>query len=486
MTSVDSLLGLAADTLADLQRIDELYAWEPHAFQRPPEGSWSTWFVMAGRGSGKTRAAAEYVHRRVRFTAADRRYTRHADPAEHVTLIAPTSAAARDVMVLGESGLQAVADRLAIRFRYKSSWGHVEWPDYGVKGILFSAEEPRSLRGPQSDLVWAEEVASWKDAYRGDVLDSTWNNMSMGLRIGRHPVCVATSTPKPLRLIVELVERARRGEGVAVTTGSTYDNRANLAASFFDQLTRHEGTRIGRQELHAELLVDAEGALWRRDWIERDRVLRGDWWEDWLEYYVADPEVLANVLGSARVVRQVAGGLAESPPGPLPDMAKMVVAVDPSVSTAASADETGVIVAGLGRDGRSYVFDDLSDTMPPSAWARQAIGAYQRWLADKVVAEKNNGGELVRMTLRQYDANVPVTLVWASRGKATRAEPVAALYDERKVSHVGSFPTLEDELCSWEPTLPWSPGRLDALVWALAELNDISPANKGSRQFYSQ
>lgn len=443
---------------------------------------------MAGRGSGKTRAAAEYVHRRVRFTAADRAYTKHHEPARYVTLIAPTAAATRDVMVLGESGLQHVADDLGIRFRYKSSWGHVEWPDLGVTAVLYSAEEARSLRGPQSDLTWAEEIASWRDAWRGDELDTTWNNMTMGLRLGQRPVCVVTGTPKPVLLVKQLVELSKdERNGVVITTGSTYDNEAHLAPTFFRSIVKHEGTRIGRQEIYAQLLEDVEGALWVRTWIEQHRVPLGPWWEDWLSYSAAPVEVIGNVLGRAKVVRRVSGQMHDRPPGPLPTMVKMAVGIDPSASSSKHADEAGVVVAGLGDDGHSYVFDDRSDVMGPLDWSSVGVAAYHEWIADKIVAEKNNGGDMVRITIAQQDPTVAVDLVWASRGKAVRAEPVATLYREGRVHHVGAHPALEDQLCSWVPGYAISPGRLDALVWVLSYLHDLSPARAGrNRQFYSQ
>lgn len=430
--------------------------WDPHPYQRPPEGDWTIWMIKAGRGAGKTRAAAEYVHRRVRANKADRLYTRHPDPARHVGLVAQTSSDARRVMIQGESGLEAVAEKLKIRFRYRASYGDVEWPDYGVRANMFTSVEPNNLRGPQHDLLWGEEVAAWKDAWKGNALDTTFSNAMLGLRLGRRPVAVLTSTPKPHKLIQEIVKRWREGRGVVITEGSTFANRAHLAANFFDEvISSYKGTRLERQEIYGELIDDVEGALWTRNWIDEHRIIpEDDWWDDWLDYLHGDYQL----------------GPRETPAWPIPDLSELVVGLDPNASSDADADEAGIVVAGRGVDGRGYVFDDRSAVVGPLLWAQRAVDGFYDWNADLVVAEKNNGGEMVLVTIRVADPEVPVELVHASRGKQVRAQPIAELYKRGRVSHVGSHPLLEDQLCNWVPGLGESPGRLDAVVWALTRV----------------
>jgi phage terminase large subunit-like protein len=296
----------------------------------------------------------------------------------------------------------------------------------GAIATLFSSEEPERARGPQHDFMRCDELA----AYRYP--DELWAQLMLGLRIGKNPQCIVTTTPKPTRLIKSLV--AREGKDVVVTRGSTYDNRENLAAAFFATIaSRHEGTRLGRQELNAELLDDTPGALWQLSWIDRDRVQQA------------------------------------------PDLSRIVVAIDPAVSTNEGSDETGLIVAGIGKDGHGYVLEDSSGRYQPHEWAARAIEAYRRFKADRIIAETNNGGQMVEATIRVQDPRVAYKSVNASRGKVTRAEPIAALYEQRKIHHVGSFPELEDQLCSFtcdfdRARAGSSPYRLDSLVWALTEL----------------
>lgn len=251
--------------------------------------------------------------------------------------------------------------------------------------------------------------------------------------MGKHPRTLITTTPKPVKLLKELL--AREGQDVAVVRGSTYDNRENLAPAFFSQIIRqYEGTRLGRQELLAELLSDTPGALWQLDWLDRDRV-------------------------------------SEAPK----ELRRVVIAIDPAVSTSENSDETGIIVAGTDQRGHAYVLEDISGKYPPHEWARRAVAAYQRHKADRIVAEKNQGGEMVESTLRNVSRNVPVKLVHASRGKVTRAEPISALYEQGKVHHVGGFAVLEDQMCAFtsdfdRTRMGYSPDRVDALVWALTEI----------------
>jgi phage terminase large subunit-like protein len=384
--------------------------------QLPPDGDWRVWLLLAGRGFGKTRSGAEYVRQCVRRGNAGR-----------VALVAPTAADARDVMVEGPSGLLAVcpADD---RPRYEPSRRRISWPN-GAIATCFSADEPERLRGPQHDLAWCDELASWRYA-------EAWDNLMLGLRLGPNPRAVATTTPKPIKLLRDLLAQ----DGVMVTRGSTFENRANLAPAFLDSVVkRYLGTRLGRQELEAELLEDTPGALWTRAMIETSRVRE------------------------------------------TPELRRVVVAIDPAASTSAGADETGIVVAGLGRDNAAYVLDDLSGRYSPRDWASRAVAALKRHQGDRIVAEINNGGEMVEATLRAIEPNAPFKALRASRGKAIRAEPVAALYEQGRVHHVGAFPALEDQLCAFTADFDrarsgYSPDRLDALVWGLSELTGANEA----------
>lgn len=378
-----------------------------------PAGWWM-WLILAGRGFGKTRTGAEWVHENI-----DRYGRWH--------FVAPTASDARDTMVEGESGILATAPP-GKRPLYEPSKRRLTWPN-GATALLFSAEEPERLRGPQCEAFWADEVAAWK------YLRETWDQLMFGFRLGEQPRGVATTTPKPLPLIKELLKMG----GVAITRGSTYENRANLSPVFLQTiLARYEGTRLGRQELNAEILEDVEGALWSLAMIEALRVR-------------------------------------EHPP-----LTRVVVAIDPAVTSGAESDETGIVVAGLGEDGCGYVLEDLSGRFSPDTWAQRAVGAYRNQKAERIVGEANNGGDLVEVNIRTVDRRAAYKKVHASRGKRTRAEPVAALYEQGKVHHVGGFPELEDQMTQWVPgTGAPSPDRMDALVWALTELmlvDSVQPA----------
>jgi predicted phage terminase large subunit-like protein len=286
-----------------------------------------------------------------------------------------------------------------------------------------------------------DEAASWFDAYRGDSDDTTWANLMLGLRLGSDPRCVVSTTPKPVKLLRGTKERVGiiAQPSTAVTRGSTYDNLANLAPTFRAQvLDRYEGTRLGRQELHAELLEEVEGALWSHALIDRHRVMPG-------------------------YEQGMAGGLV-----------RVVVGVDPAATSGPDADETGIVVVGKGADGRGYVLDDRSCRASPADWGRAVIQAYRDHNADVIVAEVNNGGEMVRHVLHTVDQRAPVRMVHASRGKRTRAEPVASMYEQGKWSHIGSFPELEDQMTAWAPDSADSPDRMDAFVWGAAELFPLS------------
>jgi predicted phage terminase large subunit-like protein len=276
------------------------------------------------------------------------------------------------------------------------------------------------LRGPQHDAAWADEPAKWKYPLEA------WDNLELGLRLGDHPRIVATTTPRPIKLIRDLL----KDRMTVVTRGSTYDNMANLAPSFFDRMVmKYENTRLGRQELYAELLEDVPGALWQRQTIDQHRVTRA------------------------------------------PDLVRIIVGIDPAMTSGEDANETGIIVVGKGRDRQAYVLDDLSCRLSPDGWARRAVSAYRRYRADRIVAEVNNGGDLVERVLRTVDPSVAYRAVRASRGKVVRAEPIAALYEQGRVHHVGLFAGLEDQLCVFAPDqYDGSPDRVDALVWCLSEL----------------
>lgn len=381
--------------------------------QLPPPGDWwQIWLLLAGRGFGKTRTLAEWVCHQTASGQAGR-----------IALVAATAADARDVLVEGQSGILAVSPPW-FRPVYEPSKRRLTWPN-GAIATTFSAEEPERLRGPQHDAAVCDELGAWSHP-------ETWDMLQFGLRLGGNPRCLVATTPRPTKLIRELL--AREGRDVVVTRGSTYENRANLAPGFFDQVIRkYEGTRLGRQELNAELLEDTPGALWSHGIIE--------------------------------AARQAAA----------PNLARIVVAIDPAVSSGEDADETGILVVGTDNQGHGYVLADASGKHQPIEWAKIAITAYRAHHADRIVAERNNGGAMVEATIRMVDNNLPVTTVWASRGKVARAEPVSALYEQGRVHHIGAFPHLEDQMCAFttdfdRASAGYSPDRVDALVWALTEL----------------
>jgi phage terminase large subunit-like protein len=401
------------DSLSIEQRLDLFFKWDAwrRPKQIPPEGNWRIWLLLAGRGFGKTRTGAEFIREQV-----------DQGTCRHIALVAATAGDARDTMIEGESGLMRIFPP-GQRPNYEPSKRRVTFYN-GAMATAYTADEPDRLRGPNHDLAWADELASWR-------YPEAWDMLMLGLRIGINPKCVVTTTPKPTGIIRRLLNRD--DGSVVVTRGSTYENRTNLAGSFLEEiLARYEGTRLGRQELHAELLEDIEGALWNR-----------------------------TVIDNCRVTKP-------------PEFTRVVVAVDPAASAHEESAETGIVVAALGSDGHGYVMDDVSLRGSPNEWGQAAIAAFHRNTADRIVAEANQGGDMVSHTLRTVDQTVPVKLVRASRGKQTRAEPVAALYEQGKVHHVGFFPTLEDQLCGWVPGFSASPDRLDALVWAFHELMVLS------------
>jgi phage terminase large subunit-like protein len=377
-----------------------------------PEGDWFIWAFIAGRGAGKTRSAAEAI-----LELAEK-------PNKRIALVGRIPSDVRDVMIEGESGLIACAKRIGLELEYVPSKGRLVFPN-GTIAYTYSAEVPSKLRGPQHDYAWADELSSWNDARKGDAVDTAWNNLVLGLRLGKQPRVIVTTTPKPNLLTKTILKR----QSTVITTGSTYDNLENLAPTFKEQvLATYEGTRIGRQELMGELLEDVDGALWTNRMLE---------------------EALVDEV---------------------PEMRRVVVAVDPSGGDAEGNDEQGIVVAGQGIDGNYYVLADRSCKLTPQGWASRAIEAFYEFDSDKLVAERNYGGDMVEAVIKNIDRNVNFKMVTASRGKLQRAEPVAALYEQGKVKHVKGLEALEAQMTGWTPQDGTSPDRMDAMVWALTEL----------------
>ena len=375
--------------------------------QLAPGGQWTTWLVLGGRGAGKTRAGAEWVNGEVASGRAGR-----------IALVGETLGDAREVMIDGPSGLRTIA-RADERPRYEVTRKRLLWPN-GAVGHVFSAGEPESLRGPQFDAAWGDELAKWRYA------EAAWDMLQFGLRLGENPRQVMTTTPRPVPVLKRLIA----DKTTAVTRAATHANRANLADGFFRTvIARYEGTRLGRQELDAELIEDNPDALWNRETVERTRI-------------------------------------AKAPA----DLVRVVVGVDPPATGGPKSDECGIVCAALGADGQAYVLDDRSmGRLSPLAWAKRVAGCYRAHEADRIVAEANMGGDMVGTVMRQEMPEAPIRLVRATRGKRVRAEPIAALYERGLVHHVGAFAKLEDQMCDWVPGAK-SPDRLDALVWALTEL----------------
>jgi len=340
------------------------------------------------------------------------------DPGCQIALIGRTAADVRDVMVLGESGIMRCSPPW-FRPTYKPSKRRLIWPN-GSVAFTYSGDEPDQLRGPQHHYGWGDEVASWR-------YTETFENLEFGLRLGYIPRLILTGTPKPTKTYKAVLSSG----DVLMTRGSMMANERNLPESFKKKiLNRFEGTRLGRQEIEGEYLEDNPNALWQRRWIDKTRI------------------------------RQI------------PELVSVVVAIDPAASSGEDAAEHGIVVVGKGSDGHGYVLEDLSTVATPHEWATIAVNAAHRWQANCIVAERNNGGDMVGSTIRNVDKMIPVKLVWASKGKWTRAEPISALYEQFRIHHVGTFADLEDQMCEYEPLLlnQASPDRMDALVWGLTHL----------------
>lgn len=400
-----------------------LAEWEFRARddQWPPQvagngAPWRVWMILGGRGAGKTRSGAEWVRGlalgRPQFALR---------PTSPIALIGETAADVREVMIEGVSGVLSVHHG-AERPRWESSRRRLTWSN-GVVAQAFSAEDPDSLRGPQFAAAWCDEIAKWRYA------EETWDMLQFGLRLGERPRLLATTTPRPS----PLVKRLLADPTVAVTRAKTRDNAGNLAPAFLESVVAHyAGTRLGRQELDGEIVEERAGALWTRDLLEAARA------------------------------RQA------------PPLQRVVVAVDPPASSGKRADNCGIVVAGVEASGAVYVLADATlGAARPAQWARAAIAAFHQFEADALVAEVNQGGEMVRAVLNEADSSAPVTMVRATRGKYLRAAPVAQLYEQGRVRHVGAFAALEDQMCDFGAdglSSGRSPDRLDALVWAVTDL----------------
>jgi len=437
--------------LTDEEADDLLHTWElwarPNQLEPKPlldNGEhWVTWLILAGRGFGKTRCGAETVIKWVKDGVCKR-----------IALIAEDSADARDVMVEGESGVLACSPRDFMP-KYEPSKRRLTWPN-GAVATLFSAEDYESLRGPQFDGAWLDELCKWRYA------ELAWDNLQFGLRLGEHPRQIVTTTPRPMKLLKEIILRS----DTYITKGSTMENLANLAPPFKKQvIDKYMGTRVGRQELEAELLDDMPGALWHRQLIDDTRLLPVD----------------------------------SLTPVQLPHLARVVVAIDPAKEVGEDAAETGIMVTAIDGNGHGYLLEDLSIAGTPEEWAREAVVAYDEWEADLIVYEANQGGEMVASVLRAAARNmkeegnrtadfIPLKAVHATRGKMVRAEPVSQLYEQGKIHHVGTFPELEDQLCEYTPDgkMGYSPDRMDALVWGFTELLVGGIPHEGLMDYYRQ
>ena len=414
------MAGLSPEAAETLLRDWRLWARDN---QLPPPGEWFTWLILAGRGFGKTRTGVEYVLERV-----------EAGQARRIALVAPTAADGRDTMVEGESGILACAPKRNLPI-YEPSKRRLTWPN-GAIATLFSAEEPERLRGPQHDTAWCDELAAWKYP------DDTWSNLLFGLRLGDPRVCV-TTTPRPIPLLKALLKE----EDTQPTRGSTYDNVANLSPKAVAKLKKaYEGTRLGRQELNAEILEDTPGALWTLRLFEANRV---------------------------RVA---------------PDLVRLAVAVDPQAADPKAglnpdsdkAAETGIIAGGVDASGQAFVLRDASGRYTPAEWGEIVVLLHDELQADHVVIEVNQGGAMAVLVItvaaeklwrekKRASKTIVVRAVHASRGKATRAEPISSLDEQGRIHHVGVFARLEDQCATWVPGQK-SPDRLDARVWLLTDL----------------
>ncbi|WP_292293714.1 terminase family protein [Marivita sp.] len=417
----DAFLSSLEEVDGALLALPYLFEFWAHPHQLPPEGDWRSWVILGGRGAGKTRAGAEWVRSMVEGSRP-----LDTGSARRVALVGETLDQVREVMIFGDSGIMACSppDR---RPEWLATRRMLRWPN-GAEAVACSAHDPESLRGPQFDAAWVDELAKWKRA------QEAWDMLQFTLRLGTYPRVCVTTTPRNVAVLKDLLA----APSTVVTRAPTEANRAYLASSFLDEVrARYAGTRLGRQELDGDLLDQAEGALWSMEALEGARCSE------------------------------------------VPAFDRIVVAVDPTASSGKGSDACGIVVAGVVTDGppqdwRAVVLEDCTvQGVSPLVWARRAITAMERWGAHALVAEVNQGGDMVEAVLRQVDPMVPVVRVHASKSKGARAEPVAALYEQGRVAHFGVFDALEDEMCQMT-RLGYqgsgSPDRLDALVWALTDL----------------
>lgn len=405
-----------------------LFRWDFWArpAQLPPPGAWRIWLILSGRGFGKTRTGAEWVR-----AMACGKTPLAKGRCRRIAIVGETAADCRDVLAQGDSGVLAVHPK-DFRPVYKPSTRSLTWPN-GCQAFFYNGTEPDQLRGPQHDAALVDELAKYRYA------KDCWDQLQFGLRLGENPQQVITTTPRPIPILRELVaESCEPDSGVVVTRGSTFDNRANLADAFLEAVEkRYSGSRLGRQELGGEILDDVPGALWTRQTLDDNRKKLSD---------------------------------------ELPAMQRIVVAIDPAAKASKDGDstsETGISVAGEGTDGRGYLIDDRSCRLGPNGWAGVALSAYDYYEADAIVAEVNQGGDMVETVIKAVRPGVKVIKVRASRGKVIRAEPISALYAQGRISHVGSFPLLEDQMMQFTNFGIEGDGdadRVDAMVWAFTEL----------------
>jgi phage terminase large subunit-like protein len=398
----------------DLLKLDARFEPWAHEGQLPPEGEgWRVWLMMAGRGFGKTRAGAEWVHALA-----------NAKRGVRIALVGATMHEARSIMVEGVSGLLRVAKLNGERLVWEPSLGKLRWRN-GSEAQLFSGENPDGLRGPEHDFAWADELAKWAQP------EDAWSNLQMGLRRGPRARALITTTPRSMSLL----ERIRDDKWTVMTSGRT-DENINLDDRYVEVMTAtYGGTRLGRQELDGELIADVEGSLWPRDLIERSRVDR--------------PPVFDRI----------------------------VVGVDPPAGVGEGCDACGIVVAGRSEGRLYVIADESCQGLSPDGWARRVAAAVARWDADMVVAEANNGGAMVDSVLQAAEVGVRVRLVHASKGKAARAEPISLRFESGRAFFAGSFPQLEDELAGLTTGGGYqgpsrSPDRADAMVWAMTELSE--------------
>ena len=417
------------------KKTEELqHTWEFWARpeQLEPTGDWNIWIALAGRGWGKTRAGVEWVRHQIK------------SGKKRIAAVAPTNSDIRRVMVEGESGFLNVCWKGDKTYR-GGKLGYPNWSptnrtltwENGAKVEFYSAEDPERLRGPQFHAAWADEVAAWRNQ------QDVWDMLQFTLRLGRKPRVMVTTTPKPTKLMRALIASPQSH----ITRGSTFDNIDNLAKPFLETIKKeYEGTRLGNQELYAEMLEEADGALWTTEILDGCTVEQKD----------------------------------------IPELNRIVVSIDPAVTSKTESDMTGIIVAGIDVNGIGYVLEDATDRYSPAEWAAKAISLYQEYSADRIVAERNQGGDMVRRTLEAEDEAVPIRLVHASRGKMARAEPISALYERGKVKHAKGLDELETQMRTWEPLGSMgSPDRLDACVWALTDLMLNGVTNPTLRLSYS-